>query len=55
MSILGKVYCQLNLNCMQDIVDDKLHEGQIGCRPKKSYVEQILFTLHHIIEECQEF
>ena len=39
---------------MQEILEDKLCEEQAGFRPKQSCTEQI-FTLHYIIEKCQEF
>ena len=54
LSIPGKVYCQLLLNRMRDVVDGELCEEQAGFRPKRSCAEQI-FTLRRIIEKCQEF
>ena len=44
----------MTLNHMWDILDDKWPEEQVGFRPKGSHAEQI-FTLHHIIDKCQEF
>ena len=41
LSILGKVYCQMILNHMHDVVDAELHEEQVGFRPKWSCAEQI--------------
>ena len=50
LSIPGKMYCQMILKHMWDIVDDKLVEEWVGFRPRLSCAEQI-FTLHHIIEK----
>ena len=54
LSIPGKVYCQLILNRIRDVVDRELREQQAGFRPKRSCTEQI-FTLRRIIESCTEF
>ena len=54
LSIPGKVYCQMILNRMRNVVDTQLREEQAGFRPKRSCAEQI-FTLRRIIEKCQEY
>ena len=50
LSTPEKVYCQMILNCMHNVVDAQLQEEQVGFRPKQSCAEQI-FTLWHIIEK----
>ena len=54
LSIPGKVYCQMILNRIRDMLDGELHEEQAGFRPKRSCAEQI-FTLQRIIEKYQEY
>ena len=54
LSIPGKVYCQMILNRMRDMVDVELPEEQAGFRPKCSCAQQI-FTFRHIIEKHQEY
>ena len=54
LSIPGKVYCQMILNRLRDVVDSKLREEQAGFRPKRSCAEQI-FILRRIIEKCNEY
>ena len=54
LSIPGKVYCQIILNRLRDVVDGELREEQAGFRPKRACAEQI-FTLRRTIEKCHEF
>ena len=53
LSIPGKVYCQMILNRMRDMVDGELREEQADVRPKCSCAQQI-FTFRHIIEKHQK-
>ena len=50
LSIPGKVYCQMILNRMRDMVDGELQEELADFRPKCSCAEQI-FTLKRIVEK----
>ena len=54
LSTPGKVYCQMMLNRMRDMVDGELRKEQTGFKPKLSCAEQI-FTLRRIIENYQEY
>lgn len=53
LSVPGKVYCQIILNRIRDVVDSQLREELAGFRPKRSCAEQI-FTLRQIIEKYNE-